>query len=427
MALPPPPREDLRVLSIQSHVVQGYVGNKSAVFPLQVLGIEVDPINSVQFSNHTGYASFTGEVLQGEQLERLVEGLEANGLLGGIKHGASGSSNSGGVGGSGASGAAAGAGGSDAGGDGGDSGVGRAGASAAGDVGSSGPDGPTQGGTGGYSHLLTGYVGSLSFLRAVARVAETLRAHNPSLCWVCDPVMGDRVVGASSGAEKGEGKDADGRNGGKLYVPAELVDVYREEIVPLATVLTPNQYEAELLTGESIETLDDACRVCKLLHDMGKGVPGRLELIVLTSLELDKQPQRHPAAGGRGADLADQGQDHDGGIVVVASERRDDGQIQQFFTTVPRIDGHFTGTGDLIAALLLAWRSRLPNDLPQALCNSLATTRAVLARTHAHAAAANPAPAGAPNKGGAVGELRLIQSMQDILQPPTGSFRAERV
>ena len=40
--------EDLRVLSIQSHVVSGYVGNKSATFPLQLLGFEVDAINSVQ-------------------------------------------------------------------------------------------------------------------------------------------------------------------------------------------------------------------------------------------------------------------------------------------------------------------------------------------------------------------------------------------
>ena len=43
-----------RVLSIQSHVVHGYVGNKCAVLPLQLHGFDVDPINSVQFSNHTG-------------------------------------------------------------------------------------------------------------------------------------------------------------------------------------------------------------------------------------------------------------------------------------------------------------------------------------------------------------------------------------
>ena len=41
---------ELRVLSIQSHVVSGYVGNKSATFPLQLLGFEVDAINSVQVS-----------------------------------------------------------------------------------------------------------------------------------------------------------------------------------------------------------------------------------------------------------------------------------------------------------------------------------------------------------------------------------------
>lgn len=44
---------ELRVLSIQSHVVRGYVGNKAATFPIQVNGIEVDAINSVHFSTHT--------------------------------------------------------------------------------------------------------------------------------------------------------------------------------------------------------------------------------------------------------------------------------------------------------------------------------------------------------------------------------------
>ena len=46
-----------QVLSIQSHVVHGYVGNRCAVFPLQLLGYDVDFINSVQFSNHTGTAT----------------------------------------------------------------------------------------------------------------------------------------------------------------------------------------------------------------------------------------------------------------------------------------------------------------------------------------------------------------------------------
>ena len=69
-----------RVLSIQSHVVHGYVGNRSAVFPLQRLGFEVDFINSVQFSNHTGYPSMQGPVMDGQQLGTIFAGLEANKL-----------------------------------------------------------------------------------------------------------------------------------------------------------------------------------------------------------------------------------------------------------------------------------------------------------------------------------------------------------
>ena len=61
-----------RVLSIQSHVVSGYVGNKSASFPLQLLGFEVDTINSVQFSNHTGYsAGVRGQVSNSQQSRDL--------------------------------------------------------------------------------------------------------------------------------------------------------------------------------------------------------------------------------------------------------------------------------------------------------------------------------------------------------------------
>jgi hypothetical protein len=70
-----------RVLAIQSHVVSGYVGNKAATFPLQLLGIHVDPICSVHFSNHTGYPKFTGTAMDGSQLSDIVDGLETNGLL----------------------------------------------------------------------------------------------------------------------------------------------------------------------------------------------------------------------------------------------------------------------------------------------------------------------------------------------------------
>lgn len=70
-----------RVLSIQSHVVHGYVGNKSAVFPLQLLGFDVDFINSVQLSNHTGYPVWKGQILDCQDLTTLMDGLRANGLI----------------------------------------------------------------------------------------------------------------------------------------------------------------------------------------------------------------------------------------------------------------------------------------------------------------------------------------------------------
>ena len=71
----------MRVLSIQSSVVHGYVGNRAAAFPLQLLGFEVDALNAVQFSNHTGYPTFTGERLEGSQIQALLDGLDANGIL----------------------------------------------------------------------------------------------------------------------------------------------------------------------------------------------------------------------------------------------------------------------------------------------------------------------------------------------------------
>ena len=52
----------MNLLSIQSHVAYGHVGNAAAVFPLQRIGVEVWPVNTVQFSNHTGYGGWTGEV-----------------------------------------------------------------------------------------------------------------------------------------------------------------------------------------------------------------------------------------------------------------------------------------------------------------------------------------------------------------------------
>lgn len=278
-----------RVLSIQSHTVHGYVGNKSAVFPLQLLGFEVDPINSVQFSNHTGYAGgFRGEVLQGAQLTALVDGLHSNGLLEG------------------------------------------------------------------YACVLTGYIGSASFLHAVLDVLRRLRAASPEVAYFCDPVMGD---------------------GGKLYVPAELLAIYRDQVVPLAAVLTPNGYEAELLTGRSILSEAEARSACEALHERGP------HTVVITSIAL---PGR------------------DDELLMLAS-RRDGAASRQWALRLPRLRQDFTGTGDLTAALLLAWMQRLPRaeQLGEVLERVGASLQAVLAHTQAAGRS----------------EICLIQSQAELREP----------
>lgn len=104
-------------MSIQSHVVHGYVGNKCCVFPLNRLGIDVDAVNSVQFSNHTGYPTFKGQILDGYNLRDLFQGLRDNQILSS------------------------------------------------------------------YTHVITGYIGSPSFLKQIEQLIHDLRAINPNLVY----------------------------------------------------------------------------------------------------------------------------------------------------------------------------------------------------------------------------------------------------
>jgi len=297
--------ETCRVLSVQSHVVSGYVGNDSATFPLQVLGFEVDTINSVQLSNHTGYKHVRGQVLDANELKVLFEGLKLNNL----HH---------------------------------------------------------------FSHLLTGYVGSKSFLEEVLQVVHQLREVNPSLVFVCDPVMGDA---------------------GKFYVPEELLPVYRDQLLPMADIITPNQFEAELLSGVKIANESDAFQAMKILHDRGT------KTVVITSSELG---------------------DHK---TLIALGSTVNGLNKTIRMEIPKLDATFTGTGDLFASVLLAWLYRHPNDLALACEATVSTVQAVLKRTLAHAQRL----AGEGNRptAGQI-ELRLIQSLDDIRNPKI-TFKAELV
>jgi pyridoxine kinase len=71
----------MRFLSLQSHVAYGYVGNRAATFPLQRLGHEVWAVNTVEFSNHTGYGAWRGRTASAEQVADIVHGIESLGML----------------------------------------------------------------------------------------------------------------------------------------------------------------------------------------------------------------------------------------------------------------------------------------------------------------------------------------------------------
>ena len=69
------------LLSIQSSVAYGHVGNSAAVFPLQRLGVEVWPVHTVHFSNHTGYGSWRGPLLPSGDVADVITGIEERGAL----------------------------------------------------------------------------------------------------------------------------------------------------------------------------------------------------------------------------------------------------------------------------------------------------------------------------------------------------------
>jgi pyridoxine kinase len=72
----------MNLLSIQSHVAYGHVGNSAAIFPLQRIGVEVWPIHTVQFSNHPGNGAWQGRIFDAALIREMVAGIEKRGVLG---------------------------------------------------------------------------------------------------------------------------------------------------------------------------------------------------------------------------------------------------------------------------------------------------------------------------------------------------------
>lgn len=74
----------MKILSIQSAVAYGHVGNSAAVFPLQRIGVEVLPVYTVTFSNHTGYGAWRGPLIAPDDVREVITGIEERGVLGEI-------------------------------------------------------------------------------------------------------------------------------------------------------------------------------------------------------------------------------------------------------------------------------------------------------------------------------------------------------
>lgn len=119
--------------------------------------------------------------------------------------------------------------------------------------------------------VLSGYMGSEGTVAAVVEAVGRVRAANPKAMYCCDPVMGD--VGRG------------------VFVRPELPDLIRAQAVAQADIMTPNQFELELLTGHTVKTLDDALAAADALR--AKMHTSGPRIVLLTSLVRDDAEEGH--------------------------------------------------------------------------------------------------------------------------------------
>jgi pyridoxine kinase len=97
--------------------------------------------------------------------------------------------------------------------------------------------------------VLSGYLGDAAVARAIINVVNKVRRAAPNALYCCDPVMGD--VGRG------------------FYVKPDIPDMFKNELIPLADIITPNQFELEALTVVTINNIRDARRAIDLIHEKG--------------------------------------------------------------------------------------------------------------------------------------------------------------
>jgi pyridoxine kinase len=240
----------MTVISIQSQVVHGHVGNSAAVFPLQACGIEVAAVPTALLSNHPHYSSVRGGVLDAKFVRDLLVGVEERGRIDTCKV------------------------------------------------------------------LISGYLGSPAIAAAVIDFVRRAKARNPNLLYLCDPVMGDADLG--------------------FYADEDMRALFREGLVPLADIITPNRFELEHLVGRAPTTVEGIVAAARGLWP---------STVAVTGVQLP---------------------DPSSGIVqTLAIEPRADWMV-----STPRLSCRPSGTGDLFTALFAA-------ALAQGLTTGAALGRAV--------------------------------------------------
>ena len=284
------PPVDPVVVTIQSHVAYGHVGNDAAIFPLQVSGFEVIDVPTTLLSNHPGYPTMRGEFVEPRLIDDLLQGLRERDVPGFA------------------------------------------------------------------TGIISGYLGDPGTADAVRDFVRDAKGQNPALRYLCDPVMGDTGI----------------------YVDPALPDRFRDELVPLADAITPNQFEFGLLAGGDITTRAELLAAADRLVAAGIGT------VVVTGTQLDDTP----------ADSLD--------IYGVTA----DGAWR---VRTPRFDFTPVGTGDVYTALFAANWFR-DGDVAAAIAAAASGVYAVLTVTRA----------------ADVPEMRLVASAAKMLQPDT-VFPVERV
>jgi pyridoxine kinase len=183
----------MSILSIQSAVAYGHVGNSAAVFPLQRIGVEVMPVYTVNFSNHTGYGEWGGPLIAPDDVRAVLAGVEARGAF---------------------------------------------------------PE---------VDAVLSGYQGGEGIGEVIIDTVARVKAANPSAIYACDPVMGN----AKSGC----------------FVAPAIPVLLRERVVPVADLVTPNQFELGYLTDTQPDTLESTLDSVDLVRAMGPSI------VLVTSVE----------------------------------------------------------------------------------------------------------------------------------------------